>query len=169
MSYDAKPNLNDVILSTWVERDRMHVALYMRLGGDRQGELVGEWWDQDCAQMFEDGFFKRSRTPGQLSDKDETLAQSVLDYAIEHKLGAMEDFEKDILEALAVAEGMVVAIHDALAEEHADDEDFDPVFDAPGEAIQESSFPAMSDARIHDVTNHLMEELEARLSNAPAP
>lgn len=169
MPYDAKPDLNDVILNTWEERDRLHVALYLRKGDDDQGDLICEWWDADCAQMFEDGFLKRSSRPGKLSDKDQDLAQSALDYAIEHKLGAIAGFEQSILDAVRRAEAQVVASHDALAEAHADDEDFDPVFDAPGDAMQEAAFPTMSSTRIHDVTDHLMGYLEEQLASAPSP
>lgn len=169
MAYDAKPTLDDVILNTWQERDRLHVALYLRKGEDDQGELVAEWWDADYSQMFEDGFLKRSGRPGKLSDGDQELARSALDYAIEHKLGAISGFERSLLDAIERAEGRIVEIHDALAKEHEGDEGFDPVFDAPGDAIASSAFPALSDRRLSDVTDHLMEYLEERLDAQAAP
>lgn len=169
MSYDAKPDLNDVILSTWQERDRLHVALYLRKGEDDQGDLIVEWWDADCAQMFEDGFLKRSSRPGSLSDRDDTLAQSVLDYAKERNLEVLSKFEKSLLDAVAIAEGKIVAIHDDLAKKHADDEDFDPVYAAPGHAITSTPFPAMSDHRLHDVSDYLMEYLGDKVERAPTP
>lgn len=168
MPYDAKPDLNDVILSAWEERDRLHVALYLRKGEDDQGELICECWDGDCARMFEDGFFKRSKTPGRLSDNDETLARSVLDYAIERKLGALTRFEKGILDGLALAEEKAVVLHEKLAAEHADDEDFDAIQTAAADAIT-AHMPAMSDDRLHDVHEYLQEFLETRLAPTPAP
>ena len=168
MPYDAKPTIDDVILSTWQERDRLHVALHLRKAGDDMGDLVGEWWDGDCAQMFEDGFFKRGDR-FKLSDSDRTLAESVLEYASGHGLGALAGFEKGLLDAVATAEGKVVELHDKLAAEHADDEDFDPIQSAAADAITFGSFPAMSDRRIHDVHEYLGDFLEDRLSSAPTP
>lgn len=168
MPYDAKPDLDDVILNTWQERDRLHVALYLNNGGD-QGELIGEWWDADCEQMFEDGFFKRSGRPGKLSDDDRDLARSVLDYAIEHKLGAIAGFERSILDAIERAEGQIVGIHESVVEEYKDDEEFDTVLQASIDVITRADFPAMSDNRLSDVMEYLQNGLEERIDPQPDP
>jgi len=89
-------------VDVWEERDRLHVALKkadvrwefvehydQRVGGEthewvRHGECdisVADWWDDDARSMFEDGFFRPGRD----------LADSVIDYAAEMGLIAVED------------------------------------------------------------------------------
>lgn len=64
-------------LEVWQERDRLHIGLE-RVQDDA---TVADWWDEDAAQMFEDGFFKHSGIFGKLDQNDRVLFQSVIDYA----------------------------------------------------------------------------------------
>ena len=41
-------------LDVWEERDRLWIALHDRDTDD----ILYEWWDEDAAAMFEDGFFE---------------------------------------------------------------------------------------------------------------
>jgi len=41
-------------VSRWEERGRLHIMLL----NDITNEVVAEWWDEDAASMFEDGFFR---------------------------------------------------------------------------------------------------------------
>ena len=56
----------EVIVTTWEERNRLHIAIE----DVENDDILAEWWDDDARQMFEDGFF---------SSKD--LEGSVIDYA----------------------------------------------------------------------------------------
>lgn len=51
-------SVRNTTLDTWFERDRAHVALYVKpeFGPDDKGDLIVEWWDEDVAQAVEDGF-----------------------------------------------------------------------------------------------------------------
>lgn len=161
MAYDAKPTLDDVILNTWQERDRLHVALYLRNGVDGQGDLVAEWWDADCEQMFEDGFLKRSGRPGKLSDNDVDLARSALDYAVKHKLGAIAGFETSMLDAVTKSEGMIENLY---TEAHmAPYHEVDPIEFAIEESIVRSEFPQISRLRLENIKEYLVEYLEDRV------
>ena len=161
MAYDAKPDLDDVILNTWEERDRLHVALYLRKGEDDQGELVAEWWDGDCHQMFEDGFLKRSGRPGKLSDNDVELARSALDYAVEHKLGAIAGFESSMLDAVTKSEGMIENLYtEAHMTPH---HEVDPIEFSIEESIARSEFPQISCSRLENLKEYLTEYLEDRV------
>ncbi|MEK7848452.1 MAG: hypothetical protein AAB270_05970 [Chloroflexota bacterium] len=63
-------------VGSWVERDRIGIWLT----DNRTGKGVIEWWDEDAAQMFEDGFFKPGTIRGQtITGRD--FEESVLDYA----------------------------------------------------------------------------------------
>ncbi len=71
-----KPTREDVGVDSWVERDRIGIWLTDK----RTDKTVAEWWDEDAAQMFEDGFFK----PGHIRNETITgpdFEKSVLDYA----------------------------------------------------------------------------------------
>lgn len=50
-------SIDETIINTWFERDRAHVALWMRDDDGGQGqELLVEWWDQAVGEAVEDGF-----------------------------------------------------------------------------------------------------------------
>jgi len=79
----TRPSRDDVSVHSWVERDRIGIWVT----DNHTGKSVIEWWDEDAAQMFEDGFFK----PGIIKDQEITgrkFEQSVLDYA--EYIGALE-------------------------------------------------------------------------------
>ncbi len=71
-----KPARDDVSVGSWVERDRIGIWIT----DNRTDKMVAEWWDEDAAQMFEDGFFKRGRIQHQTITGRE-FENSVLDYA----------------------------------------------------------------------------------------
>jgi hypothetical protein len=48
---------NEVEVTVWDERDRLHICVQEK----DSGECLIEWWDEDAQQMFEDGFFKSGR------------------------------------------------------------------------------------------------------------
>lgn len=58
MIYDRNNiSLDDTIINTWFERDRAHVALWMKDEDGGQGrELLVEWWDEAVGEAVEDGF-----------------------------------------------------------------------------------------------------------------
>jgi hypothetical protein len=58
----------EVKVVKWDERDRLWIAVQ----DIRTGQVIAEWWDQDAADMFEDGFFDRRN-----------LDRSVIDYLSE--------------------------------------------------------------------------------------
>lgn len=50
-------SIDDTVINTWFERDRAHVALWMRDEDGGQGqELLVEWWDEAVGEAVEDGF-----------------------------------------------------------------------------------------------------------------
>jgi hypothetical protein len=53
--------LKDTIHAEWHERDRNHLALYVRDGDDGYGDTIIEWWDEAYAQAIEDGFIDPHR------------------------------------------------------------------------------------------------------------
>ena len=72
---DRKPARGDVSVGSWVERDRIGIWIT----DNRTDKTVAEWWDEDAAQMFEDGFFKPGRIHGETITGGE-FEKSVLDY-----------------------------------------------------------------------------------------
>jgi hypothetical protein len=53
--------LEDTIVAKWHERDRNHVALYMKVGDDGYGDTIIQWWDEAYLQAVEDGFIDPRR------------------------------------------------------------------------------------------------------------
>lgn len=47
-----KRTMDDFAVETWFERDRAHVALVDK----RTGKAVIQWWDEEVAEVIEDGF-----------------------------------------------------------------------------------------------------------------
>lgn len=48
--------IDDTVVATWFERDRAHVALWMKDADGGQGqELIADWWDEDVASLSLDG------------------------------------------------------------------------------------------------------------------
>jgi hypothetical protein len=48
--------IDDTVIATWFERDRAHVALWMKDADGGQGqELIVDWWDEDVASLALDG------------------------------------------------------------------------------------------------------------------
>jgi hypothetical protein len=44
--------INDTVVATWFERDRAHVALWMKdADGGQSQELIVDWWDEDVASL----------------------------------------------------------------------------------------------------------------------
>lgn len=75
----------DTSLTTFDERDRIHVGLY----DDKDGSELFELWDEDVSSALEDGFIRVGRKSLRtLSDDDEVLHRSLYDYAVE--LGAVK-------------------------------------------------------------------------------
>jgi rubrerythrin len=68
LSGKKKPTRDDVKVTVWEERDRLHIGII-----DKATEQTsyGDWWDEDARQMFEDGFFSHKHG----------LENSVLEYA----------------------------------------------------------------------------------------
>lgn len=51
--------IDDTVLNKWMERDRAHIALWMKdEDGEQSQELVAEWWDEDVFSLIEDGFLE---------------------------------------------------------------------------------------------------------------
>lgn len=96
--------LEDTTLTVWAERDRLHVALYLKADEDRSDPLL-DIWDEDARQAFEDGFLKA----GWLKDEDRVLKQSAFDYA--KHLGRFDPENRVIREP--VPTGWVL-VHDEL-------------------------------------------------------
>lgn len=63
----GKPTRSNVSVDYWEERDRLGIWITDK----RTDKSIGEWWDEDAREMFEQGFFR----PGK------QLEESVLDYA----------------------------------------------------------------------------------------
>lgn len=177
MPYTFKLDTDDVILNTWQERDRLHVALYVREGDDGQGPTVVEWWDQDAEQAFEDGFLKRSRLPGPLKDNDSALLQSALDYAVERELSSVTGFVGDVcakVDALALTlpeayDRYIAEQGDAVEEE--DDVSYWTETFVEKALAGDKTLPKVSDKRLEDIASYLQETLEQALAarQAPAP
>jgi hypothetical protein len=47
-------NTDNTRIDTWEERDRLWIALRRKSNDD----ILFEWWDEDAAEMFEDGYFE---------------------------------------------------------------------------------------------------------------
>lgn len=167
MPYDAKPTLDDVILSASGEGDGMRVALHMRVDSRETGALVAEWAGADCARMFADGILVRG-IQGPLDASDEMLAESAIRHASEQQLGALAGFERSILDAMAIAEDLAPAAYDALVDD-LPCEDYDPIQGGAADVIHQAPFPAMSSNRLHDVHLHLQGVLEEIYEMEPAP
>ncbi len=72
----AKITMADTELETWFERDRAHVALYLKSDTSRSDPLL-DLWDDAVVQAFEDGFLTRDFR------SDDILHASAFDYARE--------------------------------------------------------------------------------------
>ena len=116
MAYDAKPTLDDVILSAREDGDHVRVALHLRVCSNELGDLVGEWQGDECRRLFEDGTFRRG-APGALSGSDEILAASVLAHASERGLETLVAFERAILNVMPGAEEVACSIYEEQVEE----------------------------------------------------
>ena len=116
MAYDAKPTLDDVILSARGDGDDLRIALHLRVAGDGFGDLVGEWQGDECRLLFEDGTFRRG-AEGTLCGSDEVLAASVLAHASERGLETLVGFEKAILDVMPGAEEVACSIYEEQVEE----------------------------------------------------
>lgn len=68
--------IEDTTLAVWEERDRLHIALYLKVDTSLNDPLLSVW-DDDARSLFECGFLKA----GWLKDEDPTLKQSAFDYA----------------------------------------------------------------------------------------
>jgi uncharacterized membrane protein (UPF0127 family) len=79
----GRPTREDVEVGSWVERDRIGIWITDK----RTDKVLLEWWDEDAAQMLEDGFFKAGMIRGQTITGRE-FEDSVLGYA-EH-IGVLE-------------------------------------------------------------------------------
>lgn len=66
----------DTSISVWCERDRLHISIRQT----DSGRTLGEWWDDDAREMFEDGFFKSGRPFGKVDERDPVLHASVFEY-----------------------------------------------------------------------------------------
>jgi hypothetical protein len=53
--------IEDTIHAEWHERDRNHLALYVRVDGDGYGDTIVQWWDEDYVQAIEDGIIDPRR------------------------------------------------------------------------------------------------------------
>jgi hypothetical protein len=69
-------HLEDTTLSVWAERDRLHVALYLKSDKNLDDPLLSVW-DESAQELFDDGFL----SAGWLKDEDPKLKQSAFDYA----------------------------------------------------------------------------------------
>ncbi len=57
----------EVEVSTWFERDRAHIEIWDL----KTNKTLAEWWDEEVAELIEDGFFRLGRK----------FEQSVIEYA----------------------------------------------------------------------------------------
>ena len=80
----GRPTRDDVTVRGWAERDRIAVWVV----DNRTDEIVAEWWDEDAAQMFEDGFFKPADILRGCGLGGRKFTDSVLDYLEE--IGVLE-------------------------------------------------------------------------------
>jgi hypothetical protein len=80
-SHYYKPDRDDVDVTVWQERDRLHISVDYKHGKMPASPLakrdIADWWDEDASQMFEDGFFKPM---GPMGEKDPKFINSVLEY-----------------------------------------------------------------------------------------
>ncbi len=89
--------IKDTILAEWHERDRNHVALYMKDGEDEYGDTIVQWWDEAYVQVVEDGFIDPRR-----------LHASVFEYAEE--MGLLNPANRIVIEP--VPTGWVIVHED---------------------------------------------------------
>ena len=72
-------SIDQTDLEHWAERDRLHVGLRWK-SEFKDGEMIADWWDEDAAQMFEDGFFStKGHVLGRMIN-DAALHTSVYEY-----------------------------------------------------------------------------------------
>ena len=69
-------SLDETTLSVWQERDRLHVALYMK-SDQKMSDPLLDVWDEAARQLFEDGFLEA----GWMRDEDRLLKKSAYEYA----------------------------------------------------------------------------------------
>jgi len=72
-----KPTRYDVTVESWAERDRFSVWIE----DTRTGKTIAEWWDEEAARMFWDGFFKPGVPQYSWEKPGREFVESVLDYA----------------------------------------------------------------------------------------
>lgn len=167
MPYDATPSLDDVILVAEGTPKGHRIALHLRVGADRPGELVGEWRGAGLHEMLARREFRATRN-ADLGADDPLLVGTVLDHAVKHRLGALAGFERSILDAMAVAEELAPGLYEALVADPPE-EDFDAVMAAAGDALTGAPFPALSDRRVYDIHMHLQGVLEERYEKVGSP
>jgi hypothetical protein len=96
--------LEETTLTVWAERDRLHIALYMKSDEGLNDPLL-DVWDEDARQLFEDGFLKA----GWMKDEDRILKQSAFDYA--KSIGRFDPANRVVREPVPVG---WVLVHDEL-------------------------------------------------------
>ncbi len=95
-------SLDDTTLTVWQERDRLHVALYLKSDESMSDPLL-DVWDESAHQLFEDGFLKA----GWMKDEDRALKQSAYDYA--KSIGRFDPANRVVQEPVPVG---WVLVHD---------------------------------------------------------
>lgn len=75
---DQDISIEDTNLTVWEERDRLHIALYLK-SDEKLDDPLLDLWDEAAREAFEDGFLKA----GWLKDEDPTLKASAFKYAKE--------------------------------------------------------------------------------------
>jgi hypothetical protein len=73
---DQQITIDETHLTVWEERDRLHIALYMK-SDELLNDPLLDLWDDAASEAFEDGFLKA----GFLKDNDPALKQSAFEYA----------------------------------------------------------------------------------------
>jgi hypothetical protein len=97
-------SLENTTLTVWEERDRLHVALYMKSDESLSDPLL-DVWDEDARQLFEDGFLKA----GWMKDEDKVLKESAFEYA--KSLGRFDPANRVVREPVPVG---WILVHDEL-------------------------------------------------------
>lgn len=97
-------SLDDTSLTVWQERDRLHVALYLKSDESMSDPLL-DVWDEGARQLFEDGFLKAVW----MKDEDHVLKQSAYDYA--KSIGRFDPANRVVQEPVPVG---WVLVHDEL-------------------------------------------------------
>lgn len=96
--------IEDTALAVWAERDRLHVALYLKTDVRLVDPLL-DIWDDDARQAFEGGFLKA----GRMKDEDQILKESAFEYA--KHLGRFDPANRVTREPVPVG---WVLVHDEL-------------------------------------------------------